>query len=221
MDKKNGEEIIGGSIDGLAYIVKEYDAYQASKKPGDKLPKEYHMTLFPTNKRLVVFQSSSFLARDKYAQLPLSEIDQMTFIQIEREGSNGQKNQVCVAEFIAPDNSRYPSIVFKFDSTVPEDFAQFKTILHGISQLSGVPLDDYTEGADPRLTQLRQNVQRNRAPYPQQAQPYPQMPTRGDMSRSQPMNRQMPNGVPPQYQNAAQGGRMPQNGYQQQQMYYR
>lgn len=141
LDTKKGEEIINGSADGKASIVPQYHQYY-SEENGDKAqkPKEYKMTLFPTNKRIVVYQANGWLKRDKYAQLPLTEIDEISFLKVEE-----RNKLICVTEFIAADDSRYPSIVFKMDCTGhPEDMDQYKVILNCVAKLAGVPIDDYT-----------------------------------------------------------------------------
>lgn len=98
------------------------------------------MTLFPTNKRIVVYQAHGFMRRDRFAQLPLTEIDEITFTKVKEK-----KRLICVTEFIAPDDSRYPSIVFKMDCTGhPDDLDQYLVILDGIAKLAGVKIGDYT-----------------------------------------------------------------------------
>lgn len=139
LDTNKGEEIVNGSVDGRCSIIPQYHEYYAAGKNAPK-PKEYKMSMFPTNKRVVVYQSNGFLKRDKYAQLPLTEIDEISFFKVE------EKNRiVCITEFIAAEDSRYPSIVFKMDCTGhPSDLTQYKVILNGIAKLAGVAIDDYT-----------------------------------------------------------------------------
>lgn len=139
LDTKKGEEIVNGSVDGRSSIVPQYHRYYAEGNNSPQ-PKEYKMSLFPTNKRIVVYQANGWLKRDKYAQLPLTEIDEISFLKVK------EKNKlICVTEFIAADDSRYPSIIFKMDCTGhPEDLDQYKIILNGIAKLAGVPIDDYT-----------------------------------------------------------------------------
>ena len=139
LDEEKGEKIIVGSVDGDVRVIPKY--HQFYENPKAKDPKEWHMTLFPTNKRIVVYQSNGWLSRDKYAQLPLTEIDEIAYFQV-----NEKNKIVCVTEFIAPDDSKYPSIVFKLDATGhPEDLDQYLVILKGISQLSQVNISDYSE----------------------------------------------------------------------------
>lgn len=141
LDRRNNEKIVIGSVDGEASIIPQYRRYFEEEKR--KNPTEYHMTLFPTNMRIVVYQTNGFLTRDKYAQLPLSEIDEITYREVHRKGK-----LICIAEFIAPDDSRYPSIVFKMDSSGYQDDAkQFQTILKGISGMSGIRIHNYMERA--------------------------------------------------------------------------
>ena len=138
LDEKKGEKIVVGSVDGEVRVIPRYHAFYAD--PEAKDPKEWHMTLFPTNKRIVVYQANGWLKRDKYAQLPLSEIDEIAYFQVDEDNKN-----VCVTEFIAPDDSRFPSIVFKLDATGhPEDLEQYLVILKGISQLARVKITDYS-----------------------------------------------------------------------------
>ena len=139
LDEARGEKIIVGSIDGEVRVIPRYHEFYANENA--KEPKEWHMTLLPTNKRLVVYQANGWLARDKYAQLPLTEIDEITYYQTTEKGKT-----VCITEFVAPDDSRYPSIVFKMDATGhPEDLDQYKVILQGISQLARVRITDYSQ----------------------------------------------------------------------------
>lgn len=139
LDESKGEQILGGSADGEVRVIPRYHAFYENESAKD--PKAYHMTLFPTNKRVVVYQANGFLHRDKYAQLPIAEIEAITYCEIQ-----DKKKIACVTEFVAPDESRYPSIVFKMDcSGHPDDLEQYKVILRGISKLAGIPVDDYTQ----------------------------------------------------------------------------
>lgn len=139
LDTGRGEKILGGSADGLVRIISQYQSFYEQENPKD--PKEYHMSLFPTNKRIVVYQKGGFFHRDEFAQLPISEMSKITYCEI-----NNKKKIACVTEFIAPDDSKYPSIVFKMDcSGNPDDLEQYKVILRGIARMVGIPIDDYTE----------------------------------------------------------------------------
>lgn len=138
LDTHKGEQIVNGSVDGEASIIPQYHHYYSN--PDAKQPRGYHMTLFPTNKRIVVYQAHGFMRRDRFAQLPLTEIDEITFTKVKEK-----KRLICVTEFIAPDDSRYPSIVFKMDCTGhPDDLDQYLVILDGIAKLAGVKIGDYT-----------------------------------------------------------------------------
>lgn len=138
LDEKKGEQIINGSADGRVSIIPRYHQYYAD--PNAPKPREYKMSMFPTNKRIVVYQTRSWPKCDQYAQLPLTEIDEISFLVV-REN----KKLICVTIFIAADDSRYPSIIFKMDCTGhPEDLDQYKIVLSGIAKLASVPIDDYT-----------------------------------------------------------------------------
>lgn len=139
LDTENNEYIIGGSADGKVQIVYGYDDYFNGEKK--KSLKEFHMTLFPTNKRIVVYQTSSFIFKDKMEELPLSEIKQITFCEYK-----GEKRTACITEFITSNDSKYPSIIFNLDCTGhPDDLEQYKIILRGLSRLSQVSIENFTK----------------------------------------------------------------------------
>lgn len=138
LDAHKGEQIVNGSVDGMAHVIHDYHAYYANENA--PTPKEYHMTLFPTNQRVVVYQAKTYPRRDVWAQIPLAEIEEITFLKV-----NEKRRLVCVTEFISADDSRYPSIIFKMDCTGhPDDLAQYMVILDGIAKLAGVKISDYT-----------------------------------------------------------------------------
>lgn len=137
LDEEHGERILNGSIDGMVSIIPQYSQYCAEDK---KKVKEYHMTLFPTDRRIVVYQVGGFFKRDTYSQIPLSELDSVSVMR-----RRDKKSYVMVAEFIVPDDSKYPSLTFRMDCTGHDnDAEQFDIILRGIAKLAGIPLDDYT-----------------------------------------------------------------------------
>ena len=167
------ESILGGCVDGIAYIINRYDQTMREAETGNKQLKkdERHMTLIPTDKRIVVYQSKSMLSVDNFAQLPLTEIDEITRVVLNRKNGAGKNGNeyVCVVEFIAPDDSTYPSIIFKFDSEYEDDPKQFDAILQGISKLSGVPIDDLSDMTPKRNATAQQQTKRpdNVMPTPQ------------------------------------------------------
>lgn len=138
LDSHKGEQIVNGSVDGEAHIIHDYKKYYSD--PNAKKPHEYHMTLFPTNQRIVVYQAKTFPRRDIWAQLPFAEIDEITFLKVKEK-----RRLVCVTEFISADDSRYPSIIFKMDCTGhPDDLDQYMIVLSSIAKLAGVRISDYT-----------------------------------------------------------------------------
>lgn len=162
------EQILGGCLDGLVYIIRRYDEAVQQMKQGATMKKdEYHMTLIPTDKRIVAFQSGGMFTKDKFAQLPYTEIDEITRVQKVRpkKHTKDPDEYVCVVEFIAPDDSRYPSIVLKFDSQYPEDFQQFDVILRGISKLAGVKIDDFSDDAENINNAVKNDYSRNNSRY--------------------------------------------------------
>lgn len=136
---QSGEKIINGTLDGEVSLVNQYRIYYSNENA--KPPRTRHMTLIPTNKRIVVYQRGTFLGTDKFSELPIAEIDEIAFIHaIDKRGRD-----ICITEFIAPNDSKYKSISFKFDTTgYKNDYEQYMIILRGISQLSGIPIDDYS-----------------------------------------------------------------------------
>lgn len=137
LDAHKGEQIVNGSVDGDAHIIANYHDYYADKNA--KAPKDYHMTLFPTNARIVVYRKNTF-KRDRFAQIPLAEIEEITFLKVREK-----RRLICVTEFISAPDSRYPSIIFKMDCTGhPDDLEQYLIVLDSIAKLAGVTIADYT-----------------------------------------------------------------------------
>ena len=138
MDSDNGEFIMNGQADGSVRIIDDYDAFCAD--PNARKPKEYRMSLFPTNQRIVAYATRGGWKKDIYAYIPIRHLREITFTR----GHEG-KHDYCVTEFISHEKSDAPSIIFKMETDGhPDDLKQYMLTLLGISKLSGVAIDDYT-----------------------------------------------------------------------------
>ena len=129
---------MNGQADGSVRVVDDYESFRSD--PDAKKPKEYKMSLFPTNRRIVAYAARGGFLKDQFVYIPVNAIRDITF----NRGSDG-KHEYCVTEFIAHRQSGYPSIVFKMDTTGhPSDLEQFMLVLLGFANLAGKKIIDYT-----------------------------------------------------------------------------
>ena len=136
IDEDAGEKLVRGSFDADVSVV-----YGFGQNPRAKRPKGKRMTIFATNHRIIAYQASGMFASDKFAELPLTELDCITFAKFE----NGE-NLVAVSEFIAFPDSNYPSLLVSFDASGhPLDMKSFALVISGISKLSGARIIDETD----------------------------------------------------------------------------
>lgn len=146
LDSNNGEVIEIGSVDGDAMICDTYESTTAID--AKRKIRTYRMTLFPTNRRIVVYQARSWVHRDRFAQLPYDSIDRIVF---DCEFPNAKQRKkgkllVCVTTFVSPDESKYPTIMFRYDVRDLYAFNAYRrVILPYICKLSRVKLDDYSD----------------------------------------------------------------------------
>ena len=146
LDSNNGEVIEIGSVDGDAMICDTYEATTAID--AKRKIRTYRMTLFPTNRRIVVYQARSWVHRDRFAQLPYDSIERIVFDCEFPSAKQRKKGKllVCVTTFVSPDESRYPTIMFRYDVRDLYAFNAYRrVILPYICRLSKVKLDDYSD----------------------------------------------------------------------------
>ena len=146
LDSNNGEVIEIGSVDGDAMICDTYEATTAID--AKRKIRTYRMTLFPTNRRIVVYQARSWVHRDRFAQLPYDSIDRIIFDCEFPDAKQRKKGRllVCVTTFVSPDESRYPTIMFRYDVRDLYAFNAYRrVILPYICRLARVKLDDYSD----------------------------------------------------------------------------
>ena len=147
LDVEHNENILAGEADGEVMVVDRYnemfgpdsliDEKNNSRK---KISKRYHMSLFPTTHRIVVYQARGWLAKDRFAQLPLRELEKISFLCAIKDGK-----AFCVTEFIVPDDSMYPSIIFKIDIDDVFTFDCYRALISSISKTARVAIDDCTD----------------------------------------------------------------------------
>lgn len=146
LDSNNGEVIEIGSVDGDAMICDTYEATTAID--AKRKIRTYRMTLFPTNRRIVVYQARSWVHRDRFAQLPYDSIERIVFDCEFPSAKQRKKGKllVCVTTFVSPDESRYPTIMFRYDVRDLYAFNAYRrVILPYICRLARVKLDDYSD----------------------------------------------------------------------------
>ena len=107
LDTKNGEELIAGQAEGYVDIVDDYATFKRNTSKMNKI-KKFPMTFFLTNRRIVVYYKNSYLKKDKFAQLPFSDI---ATVVLELDLC---KNSIFyVANFIPKKRSDFQGIRFK------------------------------------------------------------------------------------------------------------
>ena len=146
LDVNGGERIELGSVDGEVMVVDEYEAMSAIDA---KLKlKTYPMSLFPTNRRIVVYQARNGIRRDRFAQLPYTSISRIVFnVEVpDKKKRKRGKELTCVTTFVSPDESEYPTIMFRYDIADLYAFNAYRrVILPQICKMSRVRLTDMTD----------------------------------------------------------------------------
>lgn len=132
------ETIIGGQADGEVMIIEKYAEYCCTKH--DETPKRYHMSLFPTTKRIAVYAACGGLKKDLYAAIPIKYLRIISF-----EALHQADRILCITEFIADDESPCPSIIFKLSTVQYDDITGYYSTLRTIVEnCPWVRFDDAT-----------------------------------------------------------------------------
>lgn len=146
LDVNGGERIELGSVDGEVMVVDEYEAMSAIDA---KLKlKTYPMSLFPTNRRIVAYQARNGIRRDRFAQLPYTSISRIVFnVEVpDKKKRKRGKELTCVTTFVSPDESEFPTIMFRYDIADLYAFNAYRrVILPQICKMSRVRLTDMTD----------------------------------------------------------------------------
>ena len=148
LDLPGGEQILFGSVDGEAMVVDDWwELNERARR--DRLSSRMNrtpMTLIPTNKRVVFYQARDMLFRDRMAEIPLSELVDVTFDVYTEADKNGKRIIFSLATFVAEERSGYPSVMFRTEISDLYTFnAERRVILTGICQEVGIHLSDMTD----------------------------------------------------------------------------
>ena len=157
LDTAAGEKVIAGMADGEVMIVPEFNSGVPPKKQ-----KKFNMTLFPTNYRIVVYEAKDwFLSKDRFDQLPYTQLQSINFECFVDEDKKGKNRKVvCIVDFIVPDESIYPTISFKMDIDDMMTFDSFRALVAAISkhasEVNGkaISIKDYTDYKELKKSKL-------------------------------------------------------------------
>lgn len=151
-----GERVVIAAIDGEAAIV---DGRVTASGALPKGIRRRRMTLFPTDRHVVVYQAKGGIARDIGLAVPVRHISQIAYEVV----PDDRGRAVCEIRFVTKDGSGSPTIVFFVD--VVDVFSYDATIgvIQAIGKLSGARLIDGSDanemsalGLKP-LTRMRYN----------------------------------------------------------------
>lgn len=137
LDDSVFESLIFPLSRGEARVIDRYHEVVGQGRERDI--KSYRMSLFITQKRVIVYEKRGFFKRDRFAQIPLHELESVV-VASKREERKGIKGILCVIEFIVPDDSDFASIVYTFFLSTEYEMECLKEAISALSKHLTVPV---------------------------------------------------------------------------------